>query len=89
MVNFRPINLRNVIYKVLSKVLINRRIKSILKNLVEKTQNTFVSNRLITDNIIIAYEIFHWLKSDKRAPFGGAYAIKIDMNKSDDRVEYS
>lgn len=86
MVDFRPISLCNVIYKVLSKVLINR-IKSILRNLVGKIQSAFISNKLVTDNIIIAYEVFHWLKSDKRAPFGGAYAIKIDMSKAYDRVE--
>lgn len=83
---FQPINLYNVVYKLLSKVLVNR-IKPFLLRLVSETQSAFVSHRLITDNILISSEVFHWLHSGKKPKENGAYAIKIDMSKAYDRVE--
>lgn len=64
MADFRSISLSNVVYKLLSKTLVNR-IKPFLYTLVGDTQSTFVSNRLITDNILIASEVFQWLYSRK------------------------
>lgn len=58
MSNFRSISLCNVIYKAISKVLVNM-IKSILQGLIDESQSAFVSNRLITNNIIVATKDFH------------------------------
>lgn len=46
MADFRSISLCNVVYKILSKVLVG------------ESQSAFVSNKLIIDDIIIATEIF-------------------------------
>lgn len=86
MMDFHPISLCNVLYKIFSKVLVNR-IKPILSNIIGDAQSAFVSNRLILYNIIIASEVFHWLITKHQSSGKDAYAIKIDMGKAYDRVE--
>ncbi|GJT53353.1 ribonuclease H [Tanacetum coccineum] len=46
-----------------------------------------VSNRVITDNAIVAFEVMHWLKNKKDGK-RGALTLKIDMSKAYDRVEW-
>lgn len=55
--NYQLIVLCNVLYKVISKILANW-IKSILHRLISPKQNVFVGSRQITDNVIIAKELF-------------------------------
>lgn len=57
MVDFRHINLCNVIYNIISKILVSR-MKSILNSLIDISQSVFTCYRLITHNIIIAMEAF-------------------------------
>lgn len=63
MAEFRPISLCNVSYKVISKVL-SSRLKRLLPELISETQSAFVAERLITDNILIAQENFHALRTN-------------------------
>ena len=87
MSDFRPISLCMVLYKVISKMMANR-LTLFFPTLILKHQSAFVPGRLITDNAMVAFEIFHGMKrrGDGKA---GSMTFKLDMSKAYDRVEWS
>lgn len=87
MTDFRPIPLCTVSYKIFSKVLVNRH-KSHLNDIITENQTAFIPSRVISDNIIVAHEIFHNLKSRKRQSTS-YMAVKTDITKTYDRLEWN
>jgi len=84
--DFRPISLCNVVMKIVTKAITNR-LKHTLGDVIDIEQNAFVQGRLITDNALIAMECFHWLKKKGKGE-KGVMALKLDMSKAYDRVEW-
>ncbi|KAA3467255.1 reverse transcriptase [Gossypium australe] len=86
MVNFRPISLCSVIYKIVAKSVANR-LQWVIENCIDKVQSAFVPGRLIFDNVLLAYEILHTFRK-KWTGHKGYMTVKLDMSKAYDRVEW-
>ena len=46
----------------------------------------FLTGRLITDNVLVAFELMHYLEHKKDGK-EGVMTIKLDMSKAYDRIE--
>lgn len=86
MLDFRPICLCNVFYKIIAKSMANR-IKEVFFEIISPLQSAFVNDLQIIDNIIIVHKMLWFFKRDKSSS-NHHMAIKIDMNKAYDRIKW-
>ena len=84
--NYKPISLCNMVYKVITKIIVAR-LRPYLDKLISPMQTALVPRRKGIDNIIIAQEIIHGLRKKKGRT--GYMALKIDLEKAYDKLEWS
>ncbi|KAK4384367.1 Retrovirus-related Pol polyprotein from type-2 retrotransposable element R2DM [Sesamum angolense] len=82
--DFRPISCCNVIYKIITKILVLR-IWEVLDKLISPSQNAFVPGRSISDNVMLATELFSGYNQCRLPP---RCALKVDLRKAYDTVEW-
>lgn len=87
MVDYRPISLCNVVYKLISKSLANQ-LKKIIDDIISPNQLAFILKRLISDNVLVDFECIHKI-NNKTYGGEGALMLKLNMNKAYDRVEWT
>lgn len=54
--DFRPINLCNTCYKIISRAITNR-FRPILDKVIDNFQSAFIPGRLIIDNVIVGLNV--------------------------------
>ena len=84
--NYQPISLCNIVYKMVTKIIVAC-IRPFLSKRVSPFQSTFVPGRKGLDNAIIVQEIIHTMAKKKGR--GGVMAIKLDLEKAYDLLEWS
>lgn len=75
---FHPINLYNVMLKLISKILV-RRITPYLNDLIGLVQSCFIFSRSTSDKSLTTQEIVHYMQKKKGKV--GCLMIKIDFEK--------
>lgn len=84
--DLRPITLCNVLNKIIGKVMANR-LKMLLPLVISENQSAFMKGRLISDNVMISFEVLHYLKRKQQGKTG-FMALKLDSSKAYDRIEW-
>ena len=74
--SFRPISLCDIIFKLITKVLVSK-LKPLLPKLISKEKTGYVEGLQILDNIILTQELIHSLNLNKTP----GMLIKLDMSK--------
>lgn len=80
-------SLCNVIYEVICKVLSNR-MKQLISKCISSEQSAIVENKSIFHNVLVAIEPLNHLKCKMNGKIG-EMALKIDINKACDRVDWN
>ena len=82
---FRPISLCNVLFKIITKAMVLR-LKKLMPKLIGPSQASFIPGRLSSDNIVIVQEAVHSLRRKKGRR--GWMLLKLDLEKAYDRIRW-
>ena len=83
-VDFRPISLCNLLYKLIAKIIAGR-LKPFLDSGISREQFGFLKDRQISEPIGIVQEVLHSVKTKNRC----AFVLKLDLSKAFDRVDWT
>ncbi|KAL0455256.1 UNVERIFIED_CONTAM: LINE-1 reverse transcriptase [Sesamum latifolium] len=64
---FRPISCCNVLYKAITKIIVQR-MQGVMDKIISPPQNAFVPGRRISNNILLGQELFHGYKRQHLPP---------------------
>jgi len=78
--NLRPLAISNVVSRLASKILANR-LKRLFSHIISENQSAFMFERLITDNVLVAFETMHHINQKKSGKVG-EMAMKLDVSKA-------
>jgi len=84
MKDYRLISCCNVIYKVISKIIVNR-LRGSLPRCISYNQSAFIKDRLLVENLLLATEI---VKDYHKEDISPRCAMKIDIAKAFDSVHW-
>lgn len=82
---FRPISLCNVLFKIITKVMVTR-LKSLMPKLIGPAQSSFIPGSLSVDNIVVVQEAVHSMRRKKGKK--GWMLLKLDLEKAYDRIRW-
>nr|KAJ0198574.1 hypothetical protein LSAT_V11C700342390 [Lactuca sativa] len=82
--DYRPISCCNVLYKCISKIIVNR-IREHLGCLISDNQSAFIPGRSILDNILLSQELVKGYHIDRGF---ARCALKVDIQKAYDTVNW-
>lgn len=82
--DYRPISCCNVVYKIISKILV-KRLRDVMGSIVDKAQAAFISDRSIVDNIHLAQELLRKYARKRSSP---RCTLKVDIQKAYDTVNW-
>ncbi|KAG7578318.1 hypothetical protein ISN45_Aa03g025130 [Arabidopsis thaliana x Arabidopsis arenosa] len=82
--NFRPISCLNTVYKIISRLLMNR-LKTTLPDLILPNQTAFVKDRLLLENVLLASEVIQGYHINSRK---ARITLKVDIAKAFDSVRW-
>jgi len=83
--NFWPRSLCNVVYKIISKLLVAK-LRPFLHKIISPCQSAFIPRRWIVENQVVVHELLHSFKVRKVK--SGFMALKFDLQKVYDRFNW-
>ena len=66
----------------------SNRLKKLMSHIITEYQSAFTKDRLISDNILVAFETLQSIQNYKSTTYG-FLALKLDMSKAYDRVDWN
>ena len=82
---FRPIAMENFKFKIISKIIADR-LAQVMPNIISEEQRGFIKGRNIKDCVCLASEAVNLMD---HKTYGGNLALKVDIRKGFDTLEWS